>query len=1139
MLRLFLLLFLALTTSSSYCQFQDNFSDGNINNNPVWVGDTQLFRVNFSDELQLFDTAYSQTSSWISTSSKAIKNAGWEFKFQLDFNPSTSNYLRFYLVSDKLDVSGSLDGYYVQIGESGSNDRVRLMKQSGTSSSALINGRNGVVATAPKGWIKVTRDSLGNWELFSDTSLNRSGYISEGLALNDDFFESAYSGVLCRYTSTRDSLFYLDSILVTGTFYQDTTKPKIDSISVLSDSTLWLSFTEKVELSSGQNVSNFVVNNGIGNPVSAAIDGIDSSVLILRFAMKFSNLQENELVVSNVQDRTGNTMNTTNLKFTFFRFDTPSVRDVLINEIMCDPNPPVALPDNDWVELYNKSNKVFNLKNWEFSDRSSSGQVGLPDFVLKPLQHIVLCHRSDSAAMAAVSQGTILFLDKFPALNAGDDLLTLRDSVGNIVDQVEYDDSWYRSDDKNDGGFTLELINPHHPCPGSDNWIGSESLDGGTPGYRNSTYNTQTPSDQPKIERVVVNGDTSITLFLSRAIPRADLITGSYAITNGYTAAQVLVTTDPAQRVELVLSTRMMKGQQNEVSISGVSDCFGNTFDPTSAAFGIGRRPQRFEVVINELFPDPDQTKTSLPENEFIEVYNTTQDLISLDSCYLSDLSSYARIKGVEIGPESYVILCENNAVNAYSGYGIAYGVTSWPSLNNSGDRITLRLPDSSTIHAVNYTDEWYQNEDKSDGGWTLEMIDAKNPCGGISNWRASNNTNGGTPGGLNSIKGDNPDNTPPKMVSVEVVNENTIKLVYDEVISLSDPEKFSIVTFPGSGGQTKTIVDDFTVQVSYTKGFSARVLYEVASTGLVDCNGNQLIDEGQRLTFGLPEEANRKDVVINEVLFNPYSGYSSDYVEVYNRSPKIIELRNWSLCTYDYTLDTISSCKPVLETSKLFFPEEILLFSRNSSEVGKLYPTNDKTRFVQMESLPGFSNDEGVVILLNDSGKVIDRLDYDEEMHNALIRDPDGVSLERIDFERNTRDRTNWHSAAQTVGFGTPGLPNSQFIQATDFSSNFTLEPETFSPDNDGFDDILNINYEFDEPGFVANVDIHDADGRLIRQLVNSQLLEVKGSISWDGSTDNGERAKSGIYVVFFEVYHPDGQTQRFKKAAVVATKF
>ena len=117
--------------------------------------------------------------------------------------------------------------------------------------------------------------------------------------------------------------------------------------------------------------------------------------------------------------------------------------------------------------------------------------------------------------------------------------------------------------------------------------------------------------------------------------------------------------------------------------------------------------------------------------------------------------------------------------------------------------------------------------------------------------------------------------------------------------------------------------------------------------------------------------------------------------------------------------------------------------------------------------------------------------------------------------------------------------MANSQYFPAQDFTENIVIEPETFSPDNDGFEDVLNINYSFDQPGKVANVTIYDAEGRQIIQLTNNELLSTQGTITWDGSTENNTKAHSGLYVISFEIHDEKGSTSKFKKTCVLAIKF
>ncbi|HUC82727.1 MAG TPA: lamin tail domain-containing protein, partial [Flavisolibacter sp.] len=172
----------------------------------------------------------------------------------------------------------------------------------------------------------------------------------------------------------------------------------------------------------------------------------------------------------------------------------------------------------------------------------------------------------------------------------------------------------------------------------------------------------------------------------------------------------------------------------------------------------------RFDVVITEIMADPSPV-VGLPNAEFIEIKNISSSPFNLSGWRLSDATGTATIStSFVLQPDSLVILCANTNVASFSGFGRTLGVASFPSLDNDGDVITLRSPQGRIIHSIAYTIEWYANEAKKEGGWTLEMIDPKNPCGGKSNWKACANNLGGTPGRTNSVNGVNIDDTPPQL---------------------------------------------------------------------------------------------------------------------------------------------------------------------------------------------------------------------------------------------------------------------------------------------------------------------------------------------------------------------------------------
>src|SRR6218665_3594598 len=162
----------------------------------------------------------------------------------------------------------------------------------------------------------------------------------------------------------------------------------------------------------------------------------------------------------------------------------------------------------------------------------------------------------------------------------------------------------------------------------------------------------------------------------------------------------------------------------------------------------LSARPQPpYTVVINEIMADPSPV-VGLPDNEWIELFNAGETDVSLFNWRLGDGSSISGpFPQFILAPKQYLIICAASARPAMEGFGAVLPITSFPSLDNAGEVLYLRTADGRVMHAVRYSDKWYDNALKKDGGWTLEMIDARHPCPGMANWKASADPSGGTPG--------------------------------------------------------------------------------------------------------------------------------------------------------------------------------------------------------------------------------------------------------------------------------------------------------------------------------------------------------------------------------------------------------
>lgn len=545
-----------------------------------------------------------------------------------------------------------------------------------------------------------------------------------------------------------------------------------------------------------------------------------------------------------------------------------------------------------------------------------------------------------------------------------------------------------------------------------------------------------------------------------------------------------------------------------------------------------------YSVVIDEIMADP-TPQVGLPNIEWIELKNASSVAINLQGWRIGDAGGMSGpMPDFILVPDSFVIICTGNAVAAMSSYGKTISVTSFPSINNDGEILFLVSAQGNTIHAVNYSVAWYQNAVKAEGGWSLEMIDTKNPCSGISNWKASIAAAGGSPGKKNSIDGPNMDTTPPQLKRSFTLNDRTLILLFDEPLdsaSAGNPSRYTINNNISVSAALPVGPLFNTVQLSIATPLQNGTIYTTTVTNIKDCQGNEIGVYNQTKT-GVAQEALANDVVINEILFNP-KPIANDYVEFYNRSNKIIDVGKLLIANRN-TSGNIASLKKLSETPLFIFPGEYVVVTEDAINLSQNYFVKSKDAIIVLSSLPSFPDDKGTAVLLNGQGAVVDEVKYTDDWHFDLIANPEGVALERIDPAGLSQDKNNWHSASSTAGYGTPGYPNSQYKQSNNNSATIEITPKVFSPDNDGFNDISTISYAISENGYAANVIIFDAGGRQIRHLVKNALLGLKGSWNWDGLGENGQRIPIGSYIIYTELFNLDGKKERFKNVVVLGRR-
>lgn len=546
---------------------------------------------------------------------------------------------------------------------------------------------------------------------------------------------------------------------------------------------------------------------------------------------------------------------------------------------------------------------------------------------------------------------------------------------------------------------------------------------------------------------------------------------------------------------------------------------------------------QRYDVVLTEIMADP-SPMIGLPNYEWIELTNTSSATINLQQWRIADASSVSGpMPFFLLKPDSSVIVCSNTAFASLSAFGNCIAVSSFPSLDNDGDLLSLKTASGLTMHAVQYQSSWHKNELKKEGGWSLEMMDPHNACNGFSNWKASIDPSGGTPGTINSIHAINNDNKPPQLQRAYTTDNSTIILVFDMPVDSSSAATISNYSIDnGLSLVNATCLSPLfnTVQLKTRTPMVSQVIYTITANAIHDCSNNSLLSSSVKT--GLPSDPQVGEWIINEILFDPRAG-GYDYVEFYNNSHKIFDASRLHIASRN-TLGNIGLPRVLSSAPYYILPGQWLVVTEDTVSLARHYHLKDSTHILQLAALPSYPDDEGNVTALNIQGLPVDGVSYSANWHFKLISDKEGISLERINPMGFSQDQGNWHSAASTAGYGTPGYKNSQYNQPLAGGATITVSPRLFSPDNDGYNDIAAIVYTVDQPGYMINIGIYDAAGRVVRNLVRNGLLGMMGNWNWDGLDDRGEKIPIGTYLVLAELYNLQGKKYIFKTAITLTRK-
>ncbi|MEJ0030128.1 MAG: lamin tail domain-containing protein [Bacteroidota bacterium] len=436
------------------------------------------FIVNASHQLQLNNTVAS--TSYIATSfapdPNNLNDLEWNVYVKQSFAGSGNNYGRVYLLSDQANLTTSLNGYFLQMGEAGGNDAVELFRQAGTTLTSVCRAANATISSSFAIRIKVTRID-GMWKLLIDYNAG-TDYAEAASGIDSTYPSGAWMGIVCVYTAGNANKFYFDDVYAGP--------PKVPP------------------------------------PLP----------------------------------------------------DVAEKYDVVINEFFPDPSPPVGLPEQEYVELYNRSSKTFDLQSWKIGDASNF--VSMPSVLIHPNEYVVIT--------------------SVPSLNNSGDVIRIVDDHGLVIDSINYTLNWYQDETKSSGGYSIERLNPNIASNDVTNWYVSQSERGGTPGERNSVFGRNPDSKPPAVIDIKYLVDSIVVKFSER-------VTGKDV--NG------------ADSIAVIHLKNLTNGLTYSIAIDSIYDLAGNPLVSKEFTFTyfITHPVSPKDIIITELMADPTRSFNSRKPN--------------------------------------------------------------------------------------------------------------------------------------------------------------------------------------------------------------------------------------------------------------------------------------------------------------------------------------------------------------------------------------------------------------------------------------------------------------------------------------------------------------------------------------------
>ncbi|MCP5064168.1 MAG: hypothetical protein GY936_17140 [Ignavibacteriae bacterium] len=684
--------------------------------------------------------------------------------------------------------------------------------------------------------------------------------------------------------------------------------------------------------------------------------------------------------------------------------------------------------NSEFVEILNNSKTdaidITNFKILYHTSTTSDGLVSISsEFILQPKQYAIILEgdydfENGNYKDLIPSEALVLTIDdnSFGSrgmANTADRIIYLLDDNDDTLDVYTY------------SANNEEGVSDERNIATEDNWSNSVIVNG-TPGFRNSISPKENDltllSFTATNTNVTVGNDFQFTLKIKNVgtLPASNISLNIYKDENqdGLPQQEEVLSTEIISEIATNDSLEIKKDFENN-SVGKNNFIAEVEFDldeylenniKTISVFGVEVVGETDDLIINEIMFAPKS-----PEPEWIEIYNRSEESITIDEFQIADAKdTNSIVSNIIIEPNGFFVIADDISISEFYPNIENLIITNLPTFNNSEDKIILIDSFSRMIDSVFYESNWGGSNGKS-----LERIDPLGFSADSSNWRES--LTSATPGQINSVTQKDFDLkietafSVPKLpiindlIQLEVKMKNigkklmqfnidlfvdaNIDSVKDELIETSNqlqlnPNDSLIYKF------------DFIDTLKIKQGY----IFEISAED-DDITNNIFY---YSTSPGYPP----KSILVNEIKYSPKND-EPEWVELYNNSEHNIDLENWLIGD----VLTKPVFKPIFDQEYLFPSKTFLVISKSGS-IYNFY--RNILSPVQNLKFANLNNDEDGVVIKDNRNVTIDSVKYSNSFGGE-----NGESLERVSLEFESTNPNNWKPTLD-IEKGTPGRINS-----------------------------------------------------------------------------------------------------------------